>query len=97
MQGTIIHYAICHYFSFFIEELMTTYFINRRGGASEPFTIVYREVKTRTRKGYPITYELKALPGEYDTWEEALQNAQRLNSDAPQKWGAGSLCPPSPL
>lgn len=76
---------------------MATYFVNRRGVASEPYTIVYREVKTRTSKGYPITYELKAVPGDYDTWEEALLKAQRLNSDAPQKWGAGGLCPPSPL
>lgn len=76
---------------------MTTYYVNRRSVATEPYTIVYREVRTRTSKGYPITYELKSLPGEYNTWEDALLILQRLDSDAPPKWGAGRLCPRAPL
>jgi hypothetical protein len=76
---------------------MPTYFINRRSVAAEPYSIVYREVRTRTTKGYPVTYELKSVPGEFDTWEDALLNLQRLDPDTPQKWGVGSFCPRAPL
>ncbi len=60
---------------------MTKYFISKRTFASDPYHIVFREVKTRTRKGYPITYELKTLPEEFKTWEEALAVAEELNAE----------------
>lgn len=43
------------------------------------FRVVHREVKLRTHKGYPISYILKALPGEYESWEKAQMVAERLN------------------
>ena len=57
-----------------------TYFVSTRNSASDPFKIVYREVKIRTSKGYPLTYEWKALPEEYATWEEALAATEKLNA-----------------
>ena len=57
-----------------------TYFVSKRNCASEPFRIVYNEVKSHTSKGYPLSYELKALPEEYATWEEALAATESLNS-----------------
>ena len=39
-----------------------TYFVSKRKSTSEPFRIVYREVKTHTSKGYPLTYELRLSP-----------------------------------
>jgi hypothetical protein len=57
-----------------------TYYVAKRNNADEPFKIVYREVKTRTRKGYPLTYELRSLPGEYLTLEEALEATEKLNA-----------------
>ena len=50
---------------------MTKYFVSKRTFATDPFQIVFREV----------TYELKTLPGEYATWEEALAIAEKLNAD----------------
>jgi hypothetical protein len=64
-----------------IVKAMTKYFVSKRTFATDPFQIVFREVKTRTHKGYPITYELKTLAGEYATWEEALAIAEKLNAD----------------
>lgn len=57
-----------------------TYFVSKRNCASEPFKVVYREVKSHTSKGYPLSYELKALPEEYATWEEALAAIEMLNA-----------------
>lgn len=57
-----------------------TYFVCKRNSSTEPFRVVYREVKTRTSKGYPLTYELCSLPEAYATWEEALAAIERLNS-----------------
>ena len=43
------------------------------------FRVVHREVKLRTHKGYPISYALKALPDEFESWEKAQMIAERLN------------------
>jgi hypothetical protein len=59
---------------------IVTYFVSTRNSASSPFKIVYREVKIRTSKGYPLTYEWKALPEEYATWEEAFVETEKLNA-----------------
>jgi hypothetical protein len=57
-----------------------TYFVSTRNSASDPFKIVYREVKIRTSKGYPLIYEWKALPEDYVTWEEAFAETEKLNA-----------------
>jgi hypothetical protein len=57
-----------------------TYFVSTRNSASAPFKVVYREVKIRTCKGYPLTYEWKALPEDYATWEEAFAETEKLNA-----------------
>jgi hypothetical protein len=74
-----------------------TYFVNKRRRVSEPYRVVYPEVKARTSKGQPITFELIPLPEEYRTWEEALEASQQLNAGRPYSWQAGGLCPPSPF
>lgn len=72
---------------------MGSYFISRRSAPSEPFRLVYREVKTRTRKGYPLTFEITPLEGEYATWEEAQAALEALLGE----FTPGSLvCPPWP-
>lgn len=76
---------------------MTTYFVNKRSrSTSEEYQIVYRQVKTRTHKGYPVSYELVSLPENYKTWEEAMQASKKLNAEAPHMFQAESLCPPPP-
>ncbi len=75
---------------------MTTYFVNRRSLSTEPYKVVYPEVKTRTSKGYPITFEFIELPEEYNTWEEALEATQRLNASAPYTSRNGGSYPPPP-
>lgn len=69
-----------------------TYFISKRYSAGEPYRIVYREVKTHTSKGYPLTYEIKSLPEEYATWEEALAATEQMNANqAAGKFPCGFL------
>jgi hypothetical protein len=58
-----------------------TYFVSTRNSASDPFKIVYREVKIRTSKGYPLIYEWKALSEDYATWEEAFAETEKLNAE----------------
>jgi hypothetical protein len=55
------------------------YFVWRKPIQPGRFRVFQREVKLRTHKGYPISYTLKALPGEYESWEKAQMVAERLN------------------
>ena len=57
----------------------SVYFVWMKPSHPRLFRVVHREVKLRTRKGYPITFALKALPGEYESWEKAQTVAERLN------------------
>ncbi len=61
---------------------MPMYYISRKGFGSTSYQVVYEDVKTRTSKGYPITYELIALPPEYGTWDEAREVVERLNTQS---------------
>lgn len=56
------------------------YFVWKGPSYSDPFRVVYREVKTRTRKGIPVSYILKSIPYEYESWEMAQLMADNLNS-----------------
>lgn len=58
---------------------MPMYYISRKDFGSTTYQVVYEDVKTRTSKGYPIMYELKVLPTEYGTWEEAQEVVEQLN------------------
>lgn len=55
------------------------YFVWRDPQPHAPFRVVYRQVKTRTRKGTPITYEWRSSPDAYETWETAKYAADKLN------------------
>ena len=73
-----------------------TYFVSTRNSASEPFRVVYPVVKIRTRKGYPLIYELKDLPEEYLTWEDASAAAEKLNAanhSGGRSYGILPFCP----
>jgi hypothetical protein len=59
----------------------TEYFVWKRPIIDEPFRVVRREVHTRTRKGYPITYILKSIPVAFETWDKAQCMANKLNLD----------------
>jgi hypothetical protein len=61
---------------------MPMYYIARKDLGSTSYQVVYEDVKTRTSKGYPITYELKVLPTEYETWEEAQVVVEHLNTQS---------------
>jgi hypothetical protein len=67
------------------------YFVWRNPATTDRFRVVHREVKLRTHKGYPISFALKALPGEYASWENAQQVAERLNRGEPaeEDWSPG--------
>lgn len=56
------------------------YFVWKGPLYSDPFRVVYREVKTRTRKGTPVSYRIRSIPYEYETWEMAQVMADELNS-----------------
>jgi hypothetical protein len=70
-----------------------TYFVAKKKHASEPYRVVFQEVKTRTSKGYPLTYELKPLPEEYATWEEAYAASERLNDKLGLSGRSSGVCP----
>jgi hypothetical protein len=53
------------------------------------FRVVHREVRLRTHKGYPISYTLKALPGEFESWEKAQSVAEQLNRGEVPEEGTG--------
>ena len=55
------------------------YFVWKSPLASNQFRVVFREVKLRTRKGYPIAYSIKSIPNKFETWEKAQAEADRLN------------------
>ena len=75
---------------------MAIYFVGRRQFSSDPFRIVYKEVKTRTRKGNPLTFELKSLEAEYQTWEEAWKAVAELNTGSQPGMIGSVVCPPWP-
>jgi hypothetical protein len=55
------------------------YFVWTKPATSAPFRVARREVKTRTSKGYPISYILICVPRGYESWERAQRAADRLN------------------
>jgi hypothetical protein len=57
------------------------YFVWKRPAIREPFRVVRKEVQTRTRKGYPISYVLKSIPVAFETWDKAQFVANKLNLD----------------
>jgi hypothetical protein len=57
------------------------YYVWTRPSLPASFRVVRREVKSRTQKGIPISYGLKAIPGEYLEWDAAQQMADRLNQE----------------
>lgn len=59
----------------------TEYFVWKRPIIGEPFRVVWREVHSRTHKGYPITYVIKSIPDAFETWDKAQFVANRLNLD----------------
>ena len=59
----------------------TEYFVWKRPIIGEPFRVVWREVHSRTHKGYPITYVIKSIPDVFETWDKAQFVANRLNLD----------------
>ncbi len=59
----------------------TEYFVWKRPIIDEPFRVVRREVHSRTRNGYPITYVLKSIPDAFETWDKAQFVANKLNLD----------------
>jgi hypothetical protein len=59
----------------------TEYFVWKRPKIDEPFRVVWREVHSRTHKGYPITYAIKSIPDAFETWDKAQLVANKLNLD----------------
>ena len=55
------------------------YFVWKPPQISNQFRVVFREVKLRTRKGYPIAFSVKSIPDMFETWEKAQAEADRLN------------------
>ena len=60
---------------------MPIYHIARNTGEKNSFNVVYEDVRTRTSKGYPLTYEVKSLPGEFQSWEDAHLVVNQLNAE----------------
>jgi hypothetical protein len=57
------------------------YFVWKRSCPCQGFWVVRREVKARTQKGYPITFVLKSLPQEFESWDQAQSVADELNQE----------------
>lgn len=57
------------------------YFVWKKSCPYQGFRVVRREVKARTQKGYPISFVLKSIPLEFDTWEKAQSLANELNQE----------------
>ena len=60
------------------------YFVWKRPVIDESFRVVRREVHSRTRKGYPISYVLKSIPVAFETWDKAQYVANKLNLELMQ-------------
>ena len=73
----------------------TEYFVWKRPIIGEPFRVVWREVHSRTHKGYPITYVIKSIPDAFETWDKAQFVANKLNLDIlqgkQQEWPEGDI------
>ena len=59
----------------------SVYFVWKEPAAGQPFHVARREVKSRTSKGYPITFLLKCIPQRYASWEKAQRAADSLNQE----------------
>ena len=57
------------------------YFVWKKSCPCQGFRVVRREVKARTQKGYPISFVLKSIPLEFDSWDKAQSKADELNRD----------------
>jgi hypothetical protein len=57
------------------------YFVWKRSCPCQGFHVVRREVKARTQKGYPISFVLKSIPLEFDSWDKAQSLADELNQE----------------
>jgi hypothetical protein len=57
------------------------YFVWQTPCGLKPYRVVVREVRTRTQKGYPISYSLKSLPEAFETREKAQFFADQLNRE----------------
>ena len=65
------------------------YFVWKKPLPDHTYQVVRREVRARTRKGYPISYELKSIPGEFESWERAQAMAEEFN----RQWDCGAVNP----
>jgi len=62
------------------------YFVWKKSCPFQGFRVVRREVKARTHKGYPISFVLKSIPLEFDSWDKAQSLADELNHElAPEE------------
>ena len=57
------------------------YFVWKKSCPCQGFQVVRREVKARTQKGYPISFVLKSIPLEFDSWDKAQSLADELNQE----------------
>jgi len=57
------------------------YFVWKKPCLCQGFRVVRREVKARTQKGYPISFVLKSIPLEFDSWDQAQSLADELNQE----------------
>ena len=57
------------------------YFVWKKSCPCQGFRVVRREVKARTQKGYPISFVLKSIPLEFDSWDKAQSLADELNQE----------------
>jgi hypothetical protein len=55
------------------------YIVWKRSCPCQGFRVVRWEVKARTQKGYPISFTLKSIPLEFDSWDQAQSMADVLN------------------
>lgn len=70
-----------HGFNLMVTETMTygTYFVWKKPPPDHTYQVVRREVRARTLKGYPISYELRSIPGDFESWERAQAVAEEFN------------------
>jgi hypothetical protein len=72
-----------HGFNLMVTDTMTygTYFVWKKPPPDHTYQVVRREVRARTLKGYPISYELRSIPGDFESL-----NGPKVIGIQPARW-----------
>lgn len=64
-------------------DVMSTYFVRKGIFYSDPYRLVRRVVEQFSPEGFPLVFRLEALPGSYDSFDEAQSVVNQLTKNTP--------------